>query len=70
MKNESPQWSEVQAVLSRGDSNLAAALAAIEKESLSAWNQAIEQHRIDADFFAHRKWEANMRLPWAIIKSE
>jgi radical SAM superfamily enzyme YgiQ (UPF0313 family) len=70
VKNESPQWSEVQAVLSRGDTILAPVLADIYKESLPAWRQTIEQHRIDADFFAHRKWEDNLSLPWDIIKSE
>jgi radical SAM superfamily enzyme YgiQ (UPF0313 family) len=69
VKNESPQWSEVQAVLSRGDITLAAALADIEKESLPDWRQAIERHRIDADYYAHQEWDARRELPWWMIKS-
>lgn len=70
VKNESPQWSEVQAVLSRGDTGLAAALAEVERESLPAWRQAVESHRIDIDFFAHREWDFGQELPWALISPE
>ncbi len=68
INNESPQWSEVQAVLSRGDSNLAKVLAGIEKESLSAWRREVETYQIDTDYFAHQEWQAGAVLPWAIIK--
>jgi radical SAM superfamily enzyme YgiQ (UPF0313 family) len=64
IKNESPQWSEVQAVLSRGDSNLAGALAEVSKESLPAWREAVEQHQLDIDYFAHQKWPDSQTLPW------
>ncbi len=67
VKNESPHWSEVQAVLSRGDTTLAAVLADIEKESLPAWRQAIEQHQVDINYYAHRQWETDQKLPWRII---
>ncbi len=70
INNESPQWSEVQAVLSRGDSSLAKALAGIEKESLAAWREAMETNHIDTDYFAHQEWKADSKLPWSIIKSE
>jgi len=68
INNESPQWSEVQAVLSRGDSSLAKVLAGVEKESLSAWRSEVEAHQIDTDYFAHQEWQAGAVLPWAIIK--
>jgi radical SAM superfamily enzyme YgiQ (UPF0313 family) len=69
IKNESAQWSEVQAVLSRGDSALAGVLAAIDRESLPAWREAIEEKQIDLDYYAHRIWDTETKLPWAIIDS-
>jgi radical SAM superfamily enzyme YgiQ (UPF0313 family) len=69
INNESPLWSEVQAVLSRGDSSLAKALAGIEKESLPSWNDSIKKQQINLDFFAHEKWQAGSDLPWSIIES-
>ncbi len=70
VKNESPQWSEVQSVLSRGDSSLARVLADIEKESLPAWREAIEKHQIDMYHFAHQKWEASQRAPWEEVLAQ
>ncbi len=69
IKNESPQWSEVQAVLSRGNDSLAAALADIERMSLPAWRQAAEEHQINIDYFAHQKWSPGQKLPWDIVHS-
>ncbi len=68
INNESPQWSEVQAVLSRGDSRLAKALADIEKESLPDWRKAVENHQINTDFFAHQEWPPDFNLPWSIME--
>jgi radical SAM superfamily enzyme YgiQ (UPF0313 family) len=70
IKNESPQWSEVQAVLSRGDSSLAQILADINKKSLPAWRQAVEKHQLDIDHFAHREWSDLERLPWVMLNSD
>jgi radical SAM superfamily enzyme YgiQ (UPF0313 family) len=70
VKAESPQWSEIQAVLSRGNLDLAGALADVESESLPAWRRAIEKHSIDIDMFAHQQWPLNRRLPWVNIESE
>ncbi len=67
IKHESPQWSEIQAVLSRGDSTLAGVLAGMEQDSLPEWHRMIEEKQIDADYFAHRRWENGSKLPWAII---
>ena len=65
--NESPQWSEVQAVLSRGDSTLAGALADINQESLADWRQAMAKHQIETDYVAHREWLADSILPWSLL---
>jgi radical SAM superfamily enzyme YgiQ (UPF0313 family) len=68
-KCESPAWSEIQAVLARGDIKLAEVLANIEKISLSGWRKAIRKCNLDADFYAHQRWDTNKELPWAIINS-
>ena len=68
LKMESPLWSEVQAVLSRGDAKIANVLADIEKPSLSAWRRAVAKYDLDVDFYAHREWGEEERVPWGIIE--
>ena len=67
LKSESPAWSEVQAVLARGDTKLAEVLADIEEVSLSGWRKAIEKCHLDIDFYAHQKWDTSQELPWGIL---
>jgi radical SAM superfamily enzyme YgiQ (UPF0313 family) len=67
VKNESLEWSEVQAVLSRGDERLAAVLADIEKLSLAQWHQAMEKAGVDIEFYAHARWDTKQKLPWEVI---
>jgi radical SAM superfamily enzyme YgiQ (UPF0313 family) len=67
VNSESPPWSEVQAVLSRGDASLAKVLADIDRESLPAWRLAIEKHQVDIGLFAHQKWDFTRKLPWSFI---
>ena len=69
LKFESPAWSEVQAVLARGDTRLAEVLANIEEVSLASWRKASEKCHLDIDFYAHQRWDINQRLPWAILDS-
>ncbi len=69
LKCESPAWSQVQAVLSRGDTKLAGVLANIEEVSLAGWRQAIAKCHLDIDFYAHQRWDTTQRLPWAILDS-
>jgi radical SAM superfamily enzyme YgiQ (UPF0313 family) len=69
LKFESPAWSEVQAVLARGDTRLAEVLANMEKISLSGWRKTAERSHLDIDFYAHQRWDTNQRLPWAILYS-
>jgi radical SAM superfamily enzyme YgiQ (UPF0313 family) len=64
VKNESVEWSEVQAVLSRGDERLAAVLANVHRLSLAHWHQAMEKAGLDIDFYAHGKWDEQQKLPW------
>jgi radical SAM superfamily enzyme YgiQ (UPF0313 family) len=67
IKNESPHWSEVQAVLSRGDSSLAGVLSDIDRQSLPVWRQSIAKHHLDVEHFAHGRWDDGQKLPWGII---
>jgi len=57
VKNESLEWSEVQAVLSRGDERLAAVLANMETVSLARWHQATQKAGLDINLLAHMKWD-------------
>ncbi len=67
IKSESPAWSQVQAVLARGDAKLAEVLADIEEVSLSGWRQATEKCHLDTDFYALQRWDTAQKLPWAIL---
>ena len=69
IKVESPAWSEIQAVLSRGDTKVAKVIANIEEVSLSGWRQAVKKCHLDINFYAHQKWDMNQKLPWAVIDS-
>jgi len=69
IKSESPAWSQIQAVLARGDTKLAEVLADTEQVSLSGWRKAAEKHRLDVDFYAHHRWGTSQKLPWTIIDS-
>ena len=69
LKGESPAWSEIQAVLSRGDDRVAEVLANIEEVSLAGWRQAVGKCRLDIDYYAHQTWDNSQKLPWAILDS-
>jgi len=69
LKCESPAWSQVQAVLARGDAKLAEVLAGVEEVSLSGWRRAAEKCQLDIDFYAHQRWSTGQELPWAILDS-
>ena len=66
---DSPAWSEVQAVLARGDQKLAGVLADMKEVSLPAWREAIKKHGLDTDFYAHQQWPFEANLPWSVIDS-
>ena len=69
IKPESVGWSQVQAVLSRGDSRLAKALAALPQNSLAAWTQALQAEGIDLEAEACRTLAPGEKLPWDIVTS-
>jgi radical SAM superfamily enzyme YgiQ (UPF0313 family) len=66
---ESPAWSMVQGVLSRGDERLAIALADMEEISLAGWRNMVEQHQLDINHYVHLPWDPNDKLPWSMIDS-
>jgi radical SAM superfamily enzyme YgiQ (UPF0313 family) len=67
IKHESPAWSQVQAVLARGDTEVAEVLAAVESVSLSGWRQAVNKCHLDVDYYAHQRWDTGLMLPWSMI---
>jgi radical SAM superfamily enzyme YgiQ (UPF0313 family) len=69
IKNESPQWSQVQAVMARGDVKLAAVLADMGNTTLPEWRQAMEKHGLNIELYAHQRWSIERQLPWAAIDS-
>lgn len=69
VKSESPAWSQVQAVLARGDREVALALAATEGSGLAAWQRAVTATGLDADGYAHGEWPLDAALPWAPLQS-
>ena len=70
LKWESPAWSEIQAVLARGDTKLAEVLANTDKTSLSGWRQAAAKCQLDTEYYAHQRWETSQKLPWATINPD
>jgi radical SAM superfamily enzyme YgiQ (UPF0313 family) len=69
LNEESPAWSQIQGVLSRGDERLVKVLADMEEISLAGWRKAIDTHRVDVDHYINRKWDTAQKLPWGFIDS-
>jgi radical SAM superfamily enzyme YgiQ (UPF0313 family) len=69
VNDESPAWSQVQGVLSRGDERIAPALADMKKLSLADWKQVVEAHNLDIDYYVNQRWDTNQKLPWSVIDS-
>jgi len=69
IKGESPAWSQVQGVLSRGDEKIAEVLANMEELSLSGWRKAAEKCHLDIDYYVNQRWDTKQKLPWDIIDS-
>jgi len=69
VKSESPAWSQVQAVLARGNREVAATLAATGGNGLAAWQRAVTATGLDADAYAHGEWPTDAVLPWAPLQT-
>jgi hypothetical protein len=68
VKAESPEWSHVQAALSRGDASMGAVLADMDKTSLAAWRKAVKKTGVNFDHFVLENWDKNTKLPWGMIE--
>lgn len=70
VRADSPDWAEVQAVLSRGDRRLAEVLMAIPSGELSvrSFFNALEAAGLDREHYVGN-WEIGSPLPWDIVQS-
>jgi len=70
VRADSPDWAEVQAVLSRGDRRLAEVLLAVPTGNLTvrAFFDAMAAVGLDRDHYL-TKWEIGSPLPWDIVQS-
>jgi len=69
VKAESPAWSRVQGVLSRGDAQMAGAIAGIREVSLAGWRRAAGENQLDIDYYVNQAWGTGQKLPWGMIDS-
>ncbi len=70
IRADSPDWAEVQAVLSRGDQRLAAVLLAIPSGGLTvrSFFQAMADYGLEKERYTGA-WEVGAPLPWGIVQS-
>jgi hypothetical protein len=70
IRADSPDWAEVQAVLSRGDRALADVLLAIPSGSLTvrSFFDALQAQGLDKAHYIGR-WEIGAPLPWDVVQS-
>ena len=69
VKADSIAWSEVQAILARGDLKVSEALVNIRAITLSQWRHTVREIGLDTDYYAHGQWETSSELPWAVLDS-
>ncbi len=67
LNEESPAWSRIQGVLSRGDEKIAPVLAGMEEVSLGGWRNAAEANQLDTGYYADKRWDTEQKLPWGMI---
>ncbi len=67
VSDESPAWSLVQGVLARGDERLAPMIAGIQKLTMASWRKAVDEYRIDVDFYVNQRWDTGVPLPWSVV---
>lgn len=61
IKPESIHWSQIQALLSRGDASIAAALSQVKRNTIKDWQMALEESQVDVDYWAHQEWRHDSR---------
>lgn len=67
IKAESPPWSEVQAVLARGDRRLAPVIASVGPLSLAAWRRSLAENGLEPLEYVYRSLGKNEALPWDTV---
>lgn len=65
IRSESPAWSRVQGVLSRGDSSLAPLIASLPDTSLASWRKIASEQKLEERFL--EAWPLDRPLPWAVV---
>jgi radical SAM superfamily enzyme YgiQ (UPF0313 family) len=70
VRADSPDWAEVQAVLSRGDRRLCEVLLAIPSGGLSvrSFFQTMRELALEKEHYSGR-WEIGSPLPWDVVQS-
>lgn len=70
VRADSPDWAEVQAVLSRGDRRLAEVLLAVPTANLTvrSFFETMASVGLDREHYLN-KWEIGSPLPWDIVQS-
>lgn len=63
---ESPKWSYIQALLSRGDRRVANILLTVQSNG-GDWRKAFRESAINPDFYVYRQRELSEILPWDFI---
>ncbi len=66
IRADSPAWAEVQGVLARGDRRLAQVLLSVERLSVRAFYQAMEQHGLDASEYLGVRDPVAFQ-PWQVV---
>jgi radical SAM superfamily enzyme YgiQ (UPF0313 family) len=69
VNEESPAWSQVQGVLSRGDERVAPVFTEMKKLTLAEWGKSVEQNNLDIDYYVNQRWDTKQKLPWSVIDS-
>jgi radical SAM superfamily enzyme YgiQ (UPF0313 family) len=68
VRSESPRWTEIQALLARGDRRLAHVLARLRGASLNDWKRAMADCEIEAGAYLGAR-DPDAPLPWAFIQT-
>jgi radical SAM superfamily enzyme YgiQ (UPF0313 family) len=66
VRSESPAWSAIQGVLSRGDERVGQALVRLRSATRRGWRQACRETGLDAEQY-HRPRPLDAPLPWDFI---
>ena len=69
VRYESPDWTEVQGVLARGDRRLGGVLAAVLRSSVREFRKAMSELDLDPDFYLRRPRREGEIVPWAAVRS-